>query len=78
MLEWALKKKEIPEVMVRSVTSLYEGAKTRDRVDSELLEEIEVKMGVHQGYVLSPFPIAVVVDVVTEIARGCAMLVAVC
>ena len=28
MLEWALRKKEIPEVLVRSVVNLYEGAKT--------------------------------------------------
>ena len=28
VLEWALSKKEIPEVLVRSVMSLYEGAKT--------------------------------------------------
>ena len=34
VLEWALRKKEIPEVLVRSVMSLYEGAKTRIGVDS--------------------------------------------
>ena len=27
VLEWALRKKEIPDVLVRSVMSLYEGAK---------------------------------------------------
>ena len=48
---------------------LYEGAKTRVRVDSELSEEFEVKVGMHQGSVLSPFIFAVVVDVVTELAR---------
>ena len=35
------------------------------RVDSELSEEYEVKVGMHQGSVLSPFRFAVVVDVVT-------------
>ena len=35
--------------------SLYEGAKTRVRVDFELSEEFEVKVGMHQGPVLSPF-----------------------
>ena len=59
------------EVLVRSVMSLYEGAKTRVRVDSELSEELEVKVGMHQGSVLSPFLFVVVVDVVTEFARGC-------
>ena len=49
--------------------SQYEGAKTRIRVDFELSEEFEVKMGIHQECVLSPFLFAVVVDVVTEFAR---------
>ena len=38
-------------------------------MDSELLEEFEVKVGMHQGCVLSHFLLAVVVDVVTELAR---------
>ena len=38
------RKKGIQEVMVRSVTCLYEGAMTRVRVDSELSEEFEVKV----------------------------------
>ena len=49
--------------------SLYKGAKTRVRVDSELSEEFEVKVGMHQGSVLSSFLFAVVVDVVAEFAR---------
>ena len=46
VLEWALKKKEIPEGFVRSVMSLYEEAKTRVRVDSELSDEFEAKVGI--------------------------------
>ena len=64
-----MRKKEIPEVLVRSVMSLYEGAKTRVRVDSELLEEYEVKVGLLQGSVLSPFLFTMVVDVVTKFTR---------
>ena len=49
--------------------SLYEGTKTRVRVDCELSEKFEVTVGMHQGFVLSPFLFAVVVDVVTECVR---------
>ena len=69
VLELAIRKKEIQEVLVGSVMSLYEGAKTGVRVDSELSEEFEVKVGMHQGSVMSPFLFAVVVDVFTEFAR---------
>ena len=37
VLEWAMRKKEIQEVLVRSVMSMYEGAKTRiDKTRTEL------------------------------------------
>ena len=49
--------------------SLYEGAKTRVRVDSELLEEIDVDVGMHQGSVLSPFVVVVGITIVTKLAR---------
>ena len=49
--------------------SLFEGAKTRIGVNSKLSEEFEVRVGMHQGSVLSPFIFAVVVDVVTELVR---------
>ena len=48
---------------------LYDGAKTRVRVGSAYSEEFEVKVGVHQGSVLSPLLFAIVVDVITENAR---------
>ena len=71
VLEWAIREKGIPEVFVRSVMSLYEGAKTRVREDSELSEEFEVKVRMRQGPVLPPILFALVVDVVTELARVC-------
>ena len=49
--------------------SLYEGVSTNVRVDSELSEELEVKVGMHQVTVLSPSTIALVVDAVTQFAR---------
>ena len=52
VLEWAIRKKGIPEVLVGSVMSLYEGAKTRVRFDSWLSEECEVKVWMHHRSVL--------------------------
>ena len=49
MLEWALRKKGIPEVLARSLWSLYEGARARVRVDSELSEESVVNVGMHRA-----------------------------
>ena len=48
--------------------SLYEGAETNVRVGSSLLEEFSVKVGVHQGFVLSHL-FAMVIDEVTKNAR---------
>ena len=36
VFELAMRRKGMPEVLVRSVISLYEGAKIRVRMDSEL------------------------------------------
>ena len=69
MSEWAMRKNGIPVVLVRSVMSMFEGAKTRVGVDYELSEEFEVKVGMHRGSVLKPFLFALTVDFVTEFAR---------
>ena len=66
VLEWTMRKRGIPEAMVRAVMSLYEGAKTRVRVGLELSEEFEVKVGVHQGSALLLLLFAIAVDVITE------------
>ena len=85
VLEWAMRKKGIPPVflyylfilyyciqlpiLVTSVISLYEGAKMRVGVDSELSYEFDVKMGMYQRSVLTVFLFGVLVDVVSEFGR---------
>ena len=64
-----MRKKGLSTVIVRAVMSLYDGAKTRVRVGFAYSEEFEVKVGVHQGSVLSPQLFAIVVDVITQNAR---------
>ena len=61
VLEWAMRKKGLPEVM-----SLYHGAKMRVRVGFELSEKFLVQVGVHQGSVLSPLLFAIAVDVISK------------
>ena len=57
-----MRKNGIPEVLVRSVMSLYEGATMRVNVDFKLSKEFEVNVGIHQGTVMYKFPLAAVVD----------------
>ena len=69
VMEWALRKKSLPEALVKAVMSLYEGLRTKVRVASGLSDEFGVRVGVHQGSVISPLIFAIVVDAVTEQAR---------
>ena len=69
VMKLALRKKSLPEVLVKAVMSLYEGSRTKVRVGSGFSEEFGVRVGVHQGSVLSPLIFAIVVDAVSEHAR---------
>ena len=69
VMEWAMRKKGLPEILVKAVMSLYEGTETKVRVGSGLSEGFFVKVGVHHGSVLSPLLFAMVIDEVMENAR---------
>ena len=56
-------------MLIQAVMSLYEGSRTKVRVGSGTSGEFWVRVGVHQGSVLSLLIFAIVVDVVTELAR---------
>ena len=64
VIEWALRKKGVNERLVGAVMGLYEDAKTKVKVGPGMSEAFSVKVGVHQGSVLSPFLFAIVMDVV--------------
>ena len=71
VIEFALRKKGVEEKLVQTVMRLFEDARTRVRVDSEVSEPSEVKVGVHQGSVLSPLLFVAVMDVLGEgVRRG--------
>ena len=69
MLAWIMRKKGIPKDLVRLVVCLCDGARNRVTVNSELPEELDVNVGMHQGSMLSPFRFATVVEVVAEFSR---------
>ena len=69
VIEFALRKKGAEEKLVQTVMRLYKGARNRVRVDSEVSEPFEVKVGVHQGSVLSPLLFVAVMDVLGEGVR---------
>ena len=49
VMKWTLRKKSLPEVLVKAVMSLYEGSRTKVRVGSGFSEEFGVRVGVYQG-----------------------------
>ena len=51
---WALRKLGVEKWIVRLVQGMYSNVKSRVRVGEGYSEEFEVKVGVHQGFVLSP------------------------
>ena len=69
VIEWAMRKKDLPEVIVRAVMNLYHGKKTKVRMVSELFKDFLIQVGVHQGFVLSPLISAIAVDEISENAK---------
>ena len=69
VMECALRKNGLAEVLVQAVMSLCEGSRTKVRVGSRTSDEFGARIGVHQGFVFTPLIFAIVVDVVTEHAK---------
>lgn len=69
VIEWALRKRNVPEALVEVVMKLYEDATTRVQVGSGFSEKFNVAVGVHQGSVLSPLLFVTVLDVLSESER---------
>ena len=69
---WAMRKLGIDEWLVRLVQSMYKDVRSRVRVGSGYSEEFGVKVGVHQGSVLSPLLFIIVLEALSrEFRTGC-------
>ena len=70
VVRWALRKLGIDEWLICTVMALYTEPCTIVRTDAGLSESFEVKVGLHQGSVLSPLLFAAVMDVVSSEVRS--------
>ena len=69
---WAMRKMKVPEVLVRTVQAMYHNASARVRVGTSFSEKIDVKVGLHQGSVLSPLLFIMVLETLSvEFRTGC-------
>ena len=66
VLWWAMRSLGVEEWAVRAVQSMYANARSRVRVNGQLSDEFEVKVGVHQGSVLSPLLFILVLEALSR------------
>ena len=67
---WTLRKLGVEEWIVRLVQGMYANARSRVRVGEGYSEEFEVKVGVHQGSVLSPLLFIIVLEALSREFRS--------
>ena len=63
---WALRKLGVEEWIVRLVQGMYANARSRVRVGEGFSKEFEVKVGVHQGSVLSPLLFIILLEALSR------------
>ena len=63
---WAMRKLGIDEWIVRFVQTMYHNTKSRVRVNNTFTDEFGVKVGVHQGSVLSPLLFIIVLKALSR------------
>jgi len=66
VMTWALRTLGVEEWLIRVVMAMYERARTAVRTKDGNSGEFEVKVGVHQGSVLSPLLFVVVMEVLAR------------
>ena len=67
---WALRKLGVEEWIVQLVQGMYANARSHVRVGEGFSEEFEVKVGVHQGSVLSPLLFIIVLEALSREFRS--------
>ena len=69
---WALRKLGVEEWMVKVIQSLYTNARSQVRINGSFCKDFTVKVGLHQGSVLSPLLFIIVLEALSRDFRtGC-------
>ena len=72
MIWWSMRKLKIDEWLVRIVQSMYKEVRSRVRVGDEYSNSFDVRVGVHQGSVLSPLLYVIVLQALSmELRKNC-------
>ena len=66
---WALRKRGVDKWLINVIKSMYEGATTAVKFKEGERVEFKVKVGVHQGSLLSPLLFIIVMDTLPEESR---------
>ena len=69
VIYWCLRRKGVPEALVKTVKTTYKEATTRVRTHYGDTEEFRIDVGLHQGSALSPFLFVTIMEVLTGRAR---------
>jgi len=67
---WALRKPGVDEWLVKAVMAMYEGAQTVVRTTEGDSKAFTVKVGLHQGSVLSPLLSVIVMEMISRELRA--------
>ena len=70
VVQWSMRELCVENWLVRGVMAMYDGQKTSVRVNGVQREDFEVKVGVHQGPVLSPILFIMVLEAKSQEFRG--------
>ena len=70
LVYWSLRKRKVPEKLVRLVKATYKKAATVARTAHGKTGQFELEVGLHQGSGLSPFLFTIVLDTISEECRN--------
>ena len=70
MIEWALRRKMVPERMVEAIMALYVETRTRVKTVAGVSKDFDIGAGVHRGSILSSLLFIVMMDEVTKEVRN--------